>query len=309
MAQTKKPREIQRWLATNPSLADLREAYPAEWTTVERELMAVVDSGDPAALTQYTHRLANPAPVQRGDRPATPGLDPATAAAVRQRMGAHAIRGLSLRAATGVEKGSVRFGKINGLIAQRLLFTDGLTRKPVSNGWFRLVWPLLSQRRRLMPLVQPQGIYCFYSRRLIRELAALIDGRPALEIAAGDGTLSRFLLSAGTQITATDDHSWSDVRFPAGVERLDAKAALRKYQPQVVLCSWPPAGNPFEAEVFKTASVQTYVVIGNRHTPGWGNHAAYAAQASFDVRDDEALGRLVLPPELESLVLVFQRQA
>ena len=62
--------------------------------------------------------------------------------------------------------------------------------------WFKTLWPLLWQRRYLMPLVARKGIYCFYSARLVDRLAALIGDRPALEIAAGDGTLSRFLRDA-----------------------------------------------------------------------------------------------------------------
>jgi hypothetical protein len=71
-----------------------------------------------------------------------------------------------------------------------------------------------------MPLVQPKGIYCFYSKPLIERLAGLIGGRSCLEIAAGDGTLSRFLVAAGVRITATDNHSWHDsVDFPDTVLR------------------------------------------------------------------------------------------
>ena len=58
-----------------------------------------------------------------------------------------------------------------------------------------------------MPLVQPKGIYCFYSKPLIQDLAALIGQRSCIEIAAGDGTLSRFLAAKGVDLTATDDHS------------------------------------------------------------------------------------------------------
>jgi 2-polyprenyl-3-methyl-5-hydroxy-6-metoxy-1,4-benzoquinol methylase len=47
-----------------------------------------------------------------------------------------------------------------------------------------------------------------YSRRLVEELSALIGERECLEIAAGDGTLARFLEAEGVRITATDDHSW-----------------------------------------------------------------------------------------------------
>jgi len=303
------PREVQAWLASEPSLEQLRDAYPAEWATVDRELRTVVDTGDPAALDAYVRRLAKPPPVKRGAAVTSAGLDPVLAATIRQRMAALAVRSLGLRAATGVERGALRFGRINGTVIQHLLFERGLRRKPASRTLFRLVWPLLTQRRRLMPLVQPQGIYCFYSAQLITALAQLIGDRPALEIAAGDGTLSRFLAERGVAIEATDDGSWEAITVPAEVTKLDAREALKTRQPQVVLCSWPPAGNPFEAEVFRTASVEQYIVIGNGHLAGWGNHDAYAEQTTFERHDEHSLARLVLPPELESVVYVFTRRA
>lgn len=270
--------------------------------------MAVVDSGDPAALSQYARELAAPRTV-RGMRRSVSGLDPLLAAMVRQRMAAHAIRTLATRAATGVESGTIRFGQKEGVIIQDLLFAQDLERKPVDLKAFQAVWPTLAERAKLMPLVQPHGIYCFFSAQFVNELAILIDGRRCLEIAAGDGTLSRFLSQAGTAVRATDDHSWSAITFPADVEDLEARAALRTHAPQVVLCSWPPAGNDFEAAVFATPSVETYVVVGNRHTPGWGNHLAYAQQQSFGARNDERLASFVLPPELEPAVYVFSRRA
>lgn len=308
MSTKRTPRQTKAWLDAAPTLGEMRAEYPAEWEVVERELMAVVDSGDAAQLTAYVRGLARPAPVAGGARASTPGLDARVAAIIRQRMAAEAVRGLSVSAATGVTSGTVRFGKLNGSIIQGLLFSDGLTRKPVPLAKARRRWPLLKERNKLMPLVQPRGIYCFYSDRLVEELAALIGDRRAVEIAAGDGTLTRFLRDAGADVTATDDHSWKDVSFPADVERLDARKALKQHRPQVVLCSWPPAGNPFEAAVFQTPSVETYVVIGNRHLGGWGNHRAYAEQDAFDRRDADDLAELMWPPELESVVLVFERR-
>lgn len=302
---------MRAWLAARPTLAEMREAFPHEWTQVERELAEVVDTGDPEALKVYVQGLAKPAAVARGtsSRPSRSGIDAALAAQIRRHMAAESVRHLGVRAASGVSTGRVRFNLVNGWIAQRLLFSGGLRRKPVSLGAFRLLWPLLWQRRRLMPLVEPQGIYCFYSRRLVRDLVTLIDGRPALEVAAGDGTLARFLRAAGAEITATDDHSWSAVAFPGDVEKLDAKRALKRHEPQVVVCSWPPAGNDFEAAILATPSVQTYVVIGSATALGAGNPKAYAAQRSFTERVDERLSRGVLPPELGSVVRVFDRVA
>ena len=88
-----------------------------------------------------------------------------------------------------------------------------------------------------------------------------------------------------------------------------AAAALRERAPAVVICSWPPAGNPFEQFVFKTASVELYIVIASRSEFAAGNWAAYRGQDAFTMRLDEELSRLVLPPEIASAVYVFERSA
>lgn len=309
MGAPSRARELRAWLQQDPPLAELREAFPQEWAVVERELRAVTESGDPAALAAYAQRVARPPATPRGARRASSGLDPRLAALVRQRMAAAAIRTIGLRAATGVQGPTLRLGRLNGRLMQRLLFDGpGLTRKPVAMGRFRALWPLLTQRARLMPLVQQRGIYCFYSAPLIRELARIAGDRPVLEIAAGDGTLARFLADAGVSITATDNGSWRDVERPAAVLELEATAALRAHPAPLVLCSWPPSGNPFEASVFRTPGVEEYLVIGNRQTAGWGNQSAYAAAIAEGWSCTEApeLARLVLPPEIEPVVLRFQ---
>jgi hypothetical protein len=159
-----------------------------------------------------------------------------------------------------------------------------------------------------MPLVARKGIYCFYSKPLINALAELIGDRSCLEIAAGDGTLTRFLAAQGVDVVATDDHSWADVTFPPEVRQMDAPKALRAHDPEVVICSWPPAGNGFEQRVFETPSVQLYILITSRHRFASGNWEAYERQTGFEWAEDPALSRLVLPPELEAGVFVFRRK-
>jgi hypothetical protein len=301
-----RPDQVRAWLERQPSLSELQEAYPAEWSVVQRELAEIVPRGDLEELKAYVRRLAAAPPPTRGRRQVR-GLDAALAQEIRRQMAAAAIKQLSLSAATGVHEGRLRFNFVNGWIAQRLLFESGLRRKPVSMRAFRLLWPLLWQRRYLMPLVGPRGIYCFYSKPLVRQLAELIGDRPVLEIAAGDGTLTRFLADAGADVTATDNHSWRDVDFPDAVERQDAREAVRTRRPPVVICSWPPAGNDFEREVFRTDSVELYVVIGSRHRFATGNWEAYEQQTAFAMGEEPALSRLVLPPELDAAVYVFRR--
>ena len=308
MGVSKRPRQAREWLATQPSLDELREAFPAEWDAVDAELGPLVERGDLEEIKTYVRGLANPssgalAAPRRRDR-----QDALITAQVRRQMASAALRPLLRSSATGAPPGRRRFNLLNGWVAQRLLFERALVRKPVSLVRFRLIWPLLWQRRMLMPLVEPKGIYCFFSRRLVRELAAMIGARSALEIAAGDGTLSRFLAAEGVRIVATDDHSWSrSIDFPDTVVRQDARQALRTRHPEVVVCSWPPPDNDFEREVFRTPSVKLYVVIASRHRFAAGNWRAYEQQSEFDMEHDEALSQLVLPPELESAVYVFRR--
>lgn len=296
--------DVRAWLAGGPSLAELRAAYPEEWAAVERDLGRVLATGDLDALRAYAA-----APSRRARRAGGPD---GTAGEIRRQMATAALRRLTLSAATGVTDGKVRFNLVNGWIAQRLLFERGLVRKPVSLRWFRLLWPLLWQRRFLLPLVERKGIYCFYSRALVDALAQLVGDRDAVEIAAGDGTLSRFLADAGVRITATDDASWAagaGAGEASGVERQEAREALRRRRPRVVVCSWPPPGNAFERHVFATPSVELYVVIASRHEFATGDWAAYRAQDAFAWAEEPALSRLVLPPELEPAVLVFRRGA
>jgi hypothetical protein len=292
------------WLESDPPPAAIRERFPDEWARVRRELAQVVDGGDVEAIKAYALRVARPPRVRDADE--------AVRAMARQRLAADALKQMGVAAATGVSEGRVRFGLLSGWLTQRLLFhRGGLERKPVSLPWFRAVWPLVRQKRFLMPLVEPRGIYCFYSAALVRRLAELIGDRPCVEIAAGDGTLARFLRDAGADVLATDDFSWRQTAAQAGgdVERQDARAALRERAPRVVLCSWPPAGNAFERHVFSTPSVETYIMIGSRSEFAAGNWDDYRAQESFAFAEQPELSRLVLPPEIEPAVYVFRRRA
>ncbi|MEN6586965.1 MAG: hypothetical protein ABFE02_13075 [Sulfuricella sp.] len=301
------------WLKTKPSLDELCASYPKEWAAVQQDISAIVETGRAEDLKAYLARVsaqaasAKPAP---GSRQAS--LETALSHLVRSRMAHESVKKLSLSTLAsnaGATKGKLRFNLFNGFVAQKLLFAKELERKPVSLFWFHLLWPLVWQKKRLMPLVQGRGIYCFYSRELIGALAGMIGGKSCLEIAAGDGTLTRFLKDRGVRLSATDNHGWTNaVTYPEWVVKLDAREALATYAPEVVICSWPPAQNDFERQVFTTPSVQLYIVIGSRHEVAFGNWKDYRQQSAFDFEEDKKLGDLVLPPELGSAVYVFRRK-
>lgn len=305
--------EAMNWLRSKPAFEELCARYPVEWEAVQQEIAVIAKRGIAAELKAYLGRLS----VQAAQNQARHGqrkksLEASLSDAIHSYMAHEAVKKLcltSLNADAGVKKGKLRFNWFNGFIIQNLLFSKGLERKPASLFWFRLWWPLLWQKKRLMPLVQPKGIYCFYSRALIVALKTLIASRSCLEIAAGDGTLTRFLQKEGVALTATDNHGWKNaVNYPEWVIQQDARAALAAYAPEVVICSWPPAENDFERDVFNTPSVQLYIVIGSRHQIAFGNWKDYQQQSTFALEKNEKLGAWLLPPELGSAVYLFSRK-
>ncbi len=234
----KRPREAIVWLRTHPTLEELCRHYPTEWAVVQQSIAEMQQRGGQEELRESLRAALRTAPHAR-DRQVSQGER--VSAEVRRQMLVQAVRRASLIASTGVSTGSVRFGLVSGWILQRLLFRRALERKPVSMTAFRAIWPLLRQRRFLMPLVRPQGIYCFYSASLLTGLKDLVDDRPCVEIAAGDGTLSRLLRNVGVDVTATDDGSWSgSIDYPSDVVKESARTSLAKRSPRVVICSWPP---------------------------------------------------------------------
>jgi len=129
-----------------------------------------------------------------------------------------------------------------------------------------------------------------------------------VEIAAGDGTLSRFLRSEGVDVLATDDRSWDSVlEHPQDVLRESASRTLGRLSPTVVICSWPPPGNRFERIVFETSSVELYIVIGSRQESASGDWDTYRTRTAWEMTTDEHLSARVLPPENSGAVHVFRR--
>lgn len=204
--------------------------------------------------------------------------------------------------------GKSQLNWINRYLVQRLFFSRDGDRKPVSLFLFRILWPLIWQRKFLMRSVEFQGIYCFYSKTLIRELAMMIGSKACLEIAAGDGTLSRFLKGQDIQITATDNRSWNfSINYPDIVLNCGAKEALQAYNPEIVLCAWPPKNNDFEKYIFQTESVQLYILIASHRESASGNWASYREQIDFTFAENIELSKMILPPELGSAVYIFKR--
>jgi hypothetical protein len=130
---------------------------------------------------------------------------------------------------------------------------------------------------------QRHGIYGLLTEELIAWLRERLAGRSAIEIGAGAGHLARALGIRATDSKMQDDpsvsawyaaHGQPTVQYGPHVERLEAKEAVRKHRPQVVIASWvthryrpnrhAAGGNMFgvnEEEIIQRC--EEYIFIGN----------------------------------------------
>ncbi|MEI6808284.1 MAG: SAM-dependent methyltransferase [bacterium] len=308
--------EYQQVVAGSFSLHRLKERFPEQWDAISRELTPLCEPEESRKLASAMQRISMAADAYHSRVKKSRGnlavIKTAFPFVIRHQMIRLWLTNAYLLSVSDYGKeGKARLSLWDGFIIQRLLFRQGLERKPVSMAWFKIVWALVRRKQRglMLYLVQQKGIYCFYSDKLVKALAGLIENRPCMEIAAGDGTLTRFLRQEGVSVRATDNHAWTrDIDYPDFVEKLDAESALRKYAPAVVLCSWPPAGNNFEKSVFASSSVKLYIVIVSRKAFASGNWEVYKKQLEFEWQEDPVLSGLLLPPEVDGAVLVFRRK-
>ncbi|WP_042197157.1 hypothetical protein [Paenibacillus camerounensis] len=298
-------------LANEITVQTLLQQYPEYKEEVLRELGEIKNNAGANVIQAVIGRYTASAKTANA-KISKSGMNEVTVNAflpniIKARFAIHLLEQLNV-AVSANSGGNVRFNRWDGTILQKLLFRKGFERKPVSLPLFRFFWRLIKDKKILMPLVGKKGIYCFYSKELIKELAVLTGGRKCLEIAAGDGTLTRFMNEAGMNCTATDDYSWKHyIDYPAFVEKADAKTALAKYNPEVVMCSWPVPRNPYERHVFKTDSVQLYIVIGTRNSQTTGDFEAYHSPGPFSMELSERLSALLLPPSGDNAVYLFRR--
>jgi hypothetical protein len=109
------------------------------------------------------------------------------------------------------------------------------------------------------------------ARYIARRHAELRSKRPVIEVGAGLGRLSHLLNTTGSlahlpegRIIASDPHP-DDQCEPHGylfeVEPLDARQALERWQPDLVVCAWMDFGRDWCAD-FRRAGVREYLLIG-----------------------------------------------
>ncbi len=298
--------------ADRPVLSELKVLFPEAWEAVSRELHLLAELPDPAraaATLTEAHR------EWQEIRPRCLSLKAHFNSRLAAQCGLCLIRKLALEQychflQLETVKAGGGVGLRDRLLFRLLILPLALRRRALPYRLHRFAWLLLQNRPAVSAMLLRSGCYLIAPKELINGLAALIGDRPTLEIGAGRGILAACLRHAGVNITAVDDFSWAD-RLPIGrdVQRLDGGEALSRYQPQVVICCWPPPGNSFERKILASPRVQDYIVIASRHRHASGDHQAYAGAKGFRcVQATGMLAAMLLPSETESLLYVFSRR-
>lgn len=308
----------QQWSALldqKTTIEILMTRYPEVWGEVKDTVGKALRSERPDHINELIlkadasvrHWYDEVRQVQRGSQRSRL-LSQAVPTVVRSRMIHLALKKV-LTAQIGGDQ-PVRQSVTDRWLCNFLIYSRYRSHQPVNAFAMRCLWPLVRDKRAAIAVGKRLGMYCFYSDKLIALLAQRFAGKTVVEIAAGNGILSLLLARRGVRCIATDDMSWGHaVRFGHHVEDLDATAALKKYRPEAVICSWPPPQNGFEHDVFTTPSVADYVVIGSRHQFATGARSAYDTQAQFTCRAVSEPSVLAGPPEVESEILWFTRKS
>ena len=108
---------------------------------------------------------------------------------------------------------------------------------------------------------------------LARALRRLAGSGPVLEVCAGSGALARSLAALGVPVQATD----AEPPNGSAVLRMSAQAALRRFQPAVVLGIFVPHDAGVDEAVLACPSVQHYVIVNARIGGALGSPSLWAA--------------------------------
>jgi hypothetical protein len=306
------PRTISEPLKA--SLPELCALAPDIWTEVIASIRKSVADGRIDHLADTSQRAqASIVRCLNSNKADTPQSMPASSEIIRARMTILAVEQF-------IEAFTSPNGKLGFSDNWRLNFS--LIRhlnhgKLLTINQFDETWASLKDRTMAARLIQKTGFWSIPTKELCLGIKHYAGDDYILEVGAGRGLFVAGLEKSGAQITGVDDCSWEMAHQKISsaakkIKQQDARQALAEIKPKTVLAVWPPPGNSFEAEIFATSSVKTYIAIVSRHKFASGNWREYQSQdknlQGFSCTTNERLNAMLRPLEAEQTVLIFKRK-
>lgn len=165
-----------------------------------------------------------------------------------------------------------------------------------------------------------QPIFQFFNREFVDALAHYLkekrkiskSRRIILEVGAGSGLLSEELRKRGINIIATDD-GYEEIVPVAPVELLDYHEAIRRFRPNIVICSWMPYQKDWTPAFRRPKYVKEYILIGESYRgccgsdKTWKYHPGFEEVLLKDISQWSLCRRDYSEHKLHSVVISFRR--
>ncbi len=190
-------------------------------------------------------------------------------------------------------------------LSPELIMENGKLKLLHANDYYEMHWD------EVRAFCHFQGRYGLPTVEVVEYLKDIIDGRTAIEIGSGHGDLGFHL---GIPMTDSKIQSKPDIqkeyekmkqpiiKYPEDVEELEARAAVKKYKPKVVVASW--VTNKFKAksdvkgftygvdEEQIINAVETYILVGNLEVHG---HKAIMNRRHIQIAQPWIISRSIAP--------------
>lgn len=143
-------------------------------------------------------------------------------------------------------------------------------------------------------------VYQLLNIEFVRELAKEIkhiNPEIILEVGAGEGLLGKYLSKElGKDIILTDDHSWwkkENIKINnKDILAIDYNAAIKIYNPDLIIASWIPYNSWWTKEFIRCESVKGYILIGEG--PGGCTGSDMDWKTSWIRRDLDNVGKYAI---------------
>ena len=196
-----------------------------------------------------------------------------SAMSTEQTPPAHLVHSLMTITATTVVKDMLREAVMTSRYLNNLLNEHAENRED----WYRAAArrPSASAMRRLRDSFTRTYGFPVITPEAVQALKGLLQGRPVLEVGAGNGYLAYRLQQAGVEVLPTDAHPLPENPYDLGSQehttilQADAAEALAEFPEMALLWSWP-CPDDASGEALQSFQGETLIYIGEQYAGSTG---------------------------------------